>query len=285
MHTKAAGAENRTKVYLNGRFVAAQEAAISLLEPGFLYGFGLFETMRSLDKKIVYFDAHIKRLQYSSRRIGLGLIFNRDKFREIIDRGIELTSLSDAYIRINCWKNVRGNDIAVIFKPYQSPSRKIYKRGYRAYVSAFRQNELSLLSRIKSMNYLLNSLAYSQAKAKGYDEALLLNSRGYISEGSRSNIFLIKDKQVFTPSLECGCLDGVTRRAVLDIARKSKLIINEGRLTVGDLHSADEAFLTNSLIGIMPLVCASGENVGEGSPGRMTAYFSGEYALLLKNGK
>jgi branched-subunit amino acid aminotransferase/4-amino-4-deoxychorismate lyase len=123
-----------------------------------------------------------------------------------------------------------------------------------------------------------------EAKNKSFDEAIILNNRGFIAEGSRSNIFLVKDNRIFTPALECGCLDGITRRVIFDLAQKHNLKIQGGNFTPQDLRESDEAFLSNSLIGVMPAVSVDKYPIGKGRVGRITKFFMSKYHLLLKNG-
>ncbi|OGX40156.1 MAG: hypothetical protein A2984_02740 [Omnitrophica WOR_2 bacterium RIFCSPLOWO2_01_FULL_41_12] len=260
-------------VFLNGKFISKDEAKLSVLEPGFLYGFGLFETMRAYQKKIVYLGAHLKRLKNSCKLIALKCPYSPDKFKRMIKETVKINGFSDTYVRLTLWKSKAGTDILITAKKYQPYSPQRYIKGFSARISSLRQNENSLLGRIKSTNYLLCRLAYLEAKTKGLDEAIILNNRGYIAEGSRSNIFLVKDKALFTPSLQCGCLAGITRKVIFDLAKKYKIKICEGNFTIRDLYEADEAFFTNSLMGVMPL---------ENKCGRLTKFFIKKYFTLLK---
>jgi 4-amino-4-deoxychorismate lyase len=169
----------------------------------------------------------------------------------------------------------------VIARQYNPYLLKKYRHGFSTCVSGFRQNEYSILARIKSTNYLLCKLAYLEAKEKGFDEAIILNNRGYVAETSRSNIFLVKDGQVFTPSLSCGCLEGITRRAIFDLAKRNHIEIFEGNFTIQDLYDADEVFLTNSLMGVMPINSIKRQPMRRG---KITQLFMTQYNLLLKNG-
>jgi branched-subunit amino acid aminotransferase/4-amino-4-deoxychorismate lyase len=159
-----------------------------------------------------------------------------------------------------------------------------YWKGFRAVISKhFRQNEFSPLSGIKSANYLPMLLAYRQAKAQGYDEALLLNTQGFLSEASRSNIFFVKDNCLITPSSDCGCLPGITRDTVLSIAAREKIQCLEAKVSPEELKKADEAFLTNSLVEVMPLVAADGRPILKGKPGKITELILKRYRSLILN--
>jgi 4-amino-4-deoxychorismate lyase len=166
------------------------------------------------------------------------------------------------------------------YKPYAA---KKYKQGFRACIYSFRQNENYFLGRMKSTNYLFYQLAYSAAKKKKFDESVILNHRGYICEGSRSNIFWIKDDILFTPALECGCLDGITRKVIFDLARKYNFLIFEGNFTLQNLHKSDGAFLSNSLMGIMPLTCLERQPIAKGFVDKTTKFLMQKYNSLLRH--
>lgn len=267
-------------VFLNGRFIAKDEARLSLFSPGFLCGWGLFETMRAYNNKIVYLDSHLKRIKRSCQLIKIKFPYSLSQLKEIIQRAVKINGFRDAYVRLTLCKSDSATDISVIVKKYKPyPSFK-YKQGFRTCIAGLRQNENYLLARLKTTNHLFYQLAYLQAKRRGFEEAIILNNRGYICEGSRSNLFFVKDSGIFTPALECGCLDGITRKVVFDLTKKYSLKINEGNFTLPDLYSADEAFLTNSLMGIMPLAGIEKQPIPRG---RITQFLMREYSLLLKN--
>lgn len=269
-------------LFLNGKFLSPNEAKISILEPGFLYGWGLFETMRSYNNHIVYFDAHLKRIKKSCALIGIEFPYSLDRLKEVIQKTIKINGFSDAYVRLTLWKSEKGADILVMVKKYQPHPLKKYKNGFRACISRFKQNENSFLAQLKTTNYLFYQLAYLEAKKKGLDEGVILNNRGYIAEGSRTNIFLVKSKVLFTPRLECGCLNGITRKVVFDLAKKYDIKVYEGNFTLSDLYGADEAFFTNSLIGIMPLTSIERHKLSKGtSQYKLTRFFMEKYKSLL----
>lgn len=269
-------------VFLNGKFIPKEDAEVSALEPGFLYGWGLFETMRSYNGRIVYFGQHLERIKNSCQLIAIKFPYPTIKLKEIIKKTVEINGFEDSYVKLIISKSERGAEVLVIVKRYAPYPQKKYRLGLRACIAGFRQNELSIFARLKTNNRLLYQLACSQAKNKDFDEAVILNNRGYITEGSRSNIFLVEDNEIFTPSLECGCLDGITRRVVFDLAKKHSLKIYEGNFTVQDLYQADEAFLTNSLMGVMPLASVEHRRIGTGiNKYKLTGLFMKKYNLLL----
>lgn len=261
-------------IYLNGRFVSAEEAKISVLASGFLQGLGVFETMRADKNKIIGLDYHLSRIKSGASFIGLRVPYSAEGLKRIIYRALCLSSYTDNYIKLTIWKDIKGTGILVIVKKYHSYSAQKYRQGFSAGISSLRQSEANLFSRLKTTNRLLYELGFQQAKQKGFDEALILNDRGYITEASRSNIFFVKGNELWTPSLECGCLAGVTRRIIFEQAKKYKIPVNEGRFTLSDLYEADEAFLTNSGMGVMPLVRVEKRLINNGKPGKLTEFFN-----------
>jgi len=275
--------ETREIIFLNGKFIPAKEACLPVLTLGFLYGWGLFESMRAYDNKIVYFDEHLKRIGKSAKLMDIKCPYAPARLKGVIHEAVKISGFKDAYARLTLWKSENGADILVTVKKYRSyPSRK-YKEGFHAFISSFRQNNDSLFAQLKTTNYLICRLAYGQALKKGFDEALILNHKGYIAEGSRSNLFFVKGKELFTPSLKCGCLDGITRRVVFDLAKKYKIEAFEGNFTIQDLAGSNEAFLTNSLMGIMPLASVEGRCIGRNTGRRqLSSLFMKQYASLFK---
>lgn len=271
-------------VFLNGNFICAKVAGISAFEPGSLYGFGIFETMRSYQDRIVYLDEHLERFIDASGMLSLRFSYSKRKLKEIIKKTVFLSGFTDAYIKLVLSKAKEGMDVLVITREYKPLPLQKYERGFYCALSRFRQGEDSLLARIKTTSRALFELSLHEARQRGFDEAIILNGRGYLAEASRSNLFLVKDRELFTPALECGCLDGITRKAVFDLASGSGIRASEGNFTPQDLYAADEAFLTNSLMGIMPLTGLEKNKIRKGTPGRITGYLRRKYLNLLKRG-
>lgn len=270
------------KIYLDGKFVDEKEARVSIFEPGFLYGQGAFETMRAYNKKIFRLDSHIERLLKSLPLLEIKIRQGAEALKEAVLKSLSENNLKDAYVRLTAWQGTDGGHVAVFAKSYDFLQKEDYLKGFRAAISkTYRQNEFSPLSGIKSANYLPMLLVYRQAKAKGYDEALLLNTQGFLSETSRANIFFIKDNCLITPSLDCGCLPGITRDTVLSIAAKEKIQCLEAKVSPEELKKADEAFLTNSLIEVMPLVAVDDKSILAGKPGNITELILKRYRSLL----
>ncbi|MBN1913587.1 MAG: aminotransferase class IV [Candidatus Omnitrophica bacterium] len=269
----------KTAVFLNGKFIKEDKAKVSTLSPGFLYGWGLFETMRSRGNRIIYLQEHLKRLRGSAALIGLKCPYTLGQLEKAIIKTVSLSGAWDCYVKVVLSKSEKSCDIIIIAKKYTPPSLTKYLRGFEASISSLRQNRDNFLARIKSTSYLFYQTAYSEAKKNGCDEALILNNSGHICEGSRANLFFVKDDQLFTPSLECGCLSGVTRKFILDTAKKYRIRSKQGDFRCVDLYSCNEAFLTNSLIGVMPLSRLENRDIGKGSKRRMADFFMSKWNL------
>ncbi|MCX5709446.1 MAG: aminotransferase class IV [Candidatus Omnitrophica bacterium] len=244
--------------------------------------FGVFESMRSLNGKIVRLNAHLERLKIGCAALKIRLPVSVDKLKKEIKAEAGNSALGDKYIRLSVWLEGGISGYAVLIKKYTPYSLSKYRKGFRAQTTPWRQDENSYLARVKVIERSLYERSYSKAKAGGFDEAIILNSRGYVAEGSRSNIFMVKGGELFTPAVECGCLDGITKRAVIDMATKEGIETFEAKLTLKDLENGDEAFLTNSLMGVMPLVSINNIKTGRGKAGKLTKWFIKRYNSLLK---
>lgn len=268
--------------FLNGKFLPEKEAKVAIWHSGILCGFGLFETMRSYRNKIVYLNEHIKRIEESCRLVGLKFPYSRGEIISIILKAVLANRLQDACVRLTLFKAKQQADVFVTARKYERYPLKKYKKGFTAGISRLRQNEDSLLTQLKTTSRMIYELSFQEARDKGFDESIIQNSRGFIAEASRSNIFFVRDIELFTPSLESGCLNGITRKAIIGLAKKENIKIWEGKYSLQDLYNADEAFLTNSLMGVMPLIAVGKKKIGKGFCGRTTKLFINKYFHLLK---
>ncbi|MDD5165959.1 MAG: aminotransferase class IV [Candidatus Omnitrophica bacterium] len=268
-------------IFFNGKFLR-EEARAAETSVASLYALGLFETMRSCNNKIVYLDQHIERIKSSAKLIGIKLIYSPDKLKKIIRETVSLNSVKDARVKLTLWRAGNKSGILVTIEGYRPYPLKKYNTGFSAGISRFRQGENSLLARIKTTSRILYRLSLEEAIRKGFDEALILNNHGFIAEATRSNVFLVKSGDLFTPSLACGCLDGITRRAVLDLARRNNIKAYEGKFTPLDLYAADEVFLTGSLMGLMPVSSLERKKIGQVKCNSLTKFLIRKYSCLLK---
>ncbi|MEW5758815.1 MAG: aminotransferase class IV [Candidatus Omnitrophota bacterium] len=248
---------------------------IEITDKGFLYGQGVFETMRVYNRKIFCFSKHLERLIRGTRAIGLDKI-SKKMLEKSIEKIIAKQKKNNFRIKLISWHSDSTTKHAVIISKL-----KLYPECFTAMVSKIRQNENSPLANIKSLNYLNFLLARNIAQKNKFDEAILLNSKGYLAEGSCSNIFFVRNNLLFTPSLDSGCLEGITRKVVLEIAKKYKIKVKEGSYRKQMLLTANEAFLTNAIIGIMPLIKVGNQKINYGLPGKLTRYFQEKYKLEI----
>ena len=259
-------------VYLNGSLVPRSQAKISPFDLGFLYGYGLFETMRAYSGRIFRFEKHLERLSQSAKLLGLPL--NAFGLKKACHETLKANKLKDARIRltVSIGEGETTPDLPKHPKPtvlvtaarYVPLSDEAYHKGYKAVVSTIDRDSQSLLSRLKSANYLNNILARREARAAGADEAILLNERGFLCEGSTSNIFLVSQGEVITPNEESGCLPGVTRQTVIELGRDLGIKLAQREVSLEELLHADEAFLTNSIMELMPLAEVNDRRIGRG---------------------
>ena len=281
------------KIFLNGSFVNLNRAKISVFDRGFLYGDGLFETMRAYWGEVFRLEDHLDRLFRSAKEIELSFSYTRKELKNIIKRILKINNLSQAYIRITLSRGVSepglisksksSATLVIVARKFKPLSPSEYRRGWRATIVEPRQNQASPVSRLKSLNFLNNVLARKEAKAKRVDEGILLNTLGEVTEASTSNIFLVRGGIVITPSEESGLLSGITQRVVLELATPLGLTAYRRKISLDELMGAEEAFLTNSLIELMPLVEIDGRQIGKGKPGPLTERIHKAYKTLVKS--
>ena len=277
-------------VYLNGSLIPSSQASISALDYGFLYGYGLFETMRAYGGRVFRLDNHLRRLACSAEVLGLPI--GTLNLEDAVMDTIQANQLSDARIRITISIGEGGMvpdpstcnrpTVLILAGHYQPYPEEVYEKGFRAVVSSIRRNSGSPLSRLKSANYLESLLAKQEARAAGVNEALCLNEKGFLAEASMSNIFLVTDGILRTPGQESGILPGITRETILELASPLGINTLEHDIRLDELSHAEEAFLTNSLIEVMPLTEIEGKPIGSGRPGSVTKRLTAAYRKLVR---
>ena len=270
-------------IYLNDRFVRDEEALVSVFDHGFLYGDGVYETIRSYGDKIFMRHQHLGRLRRSADAIGLPLP-DRDwpaLLHESMARNRVGHDRTDAYIRITVTRGTGeiGLDpalcptptIVIITKPLKAPPLERYQTGVSLLVANTRRNLPSALDpQIKATNFLNNIQAKREAIAAGAFDSILLNWEGHLTECTVSNLFFVQSGRLCTPHVSCGILDGITRGVILTLARRAGIPVEEGRFTVDALLGADECFLSNTTMEVMPATRVNGQPVGRGTPGALT---------------
>ena len=279
------------KAWMNGRYVDMKDAKVPISDRGFLYGDGLFETMRCYNGKVFKLTEHISRLFRSSEVIKMMVPYSRRELERATCLLLKANRLKDAYVRLTVTRGegsfalmrsraVQPN-VVITAKEFKGYPKNFYSRGISAQISDIRQDERSPLSGIKSLNFLDHIVARIRAQDDGFDEAILINTKGHISEAATSNIFLIKDGCLLTPSLDGGILPGITRCVVIHVAGKLGIKVAERSISSKELLGADEVFLTNSLAEILSVVKVNRARIGAGSPGRITKLLHAAYRQMV----
>ncbi|HEX2055543.1 MAG TPA: aminotransferase class IV [Nitrospiraceae bacterium] len=273
-------------VFLHDRFVRKEEATVSVFDHGFLYGDGVYETIRSYGPRIFMRDQHLNRLYRSAEGIGLEIPTPRKDWPTLLHEAMRRNDVgherADAYLRITISRGegdigldpalCKRATVVIMAKPLSPPADDLYRQGVSLTVARTKRNLPDALSpHIKATNFLNNILAKREALAAGTFDSLLLNWRDELTECTVSNIFFVLGGRLCTPAQECGILDGITRNVVLQLAAEAGMDTQEGRYTLSDLSSASECFLTNTSMEIMPVTTIAGAPVGNGVPGPLTS--------------
>jgi len=274
------------KVYVNGEFFDEGDAKVSVFDYGFLYGYGLFESMRAYNGKIFRLDQHVGRLFDSAKEIGMGLNVDEGEIKDAVKKTVEENGLSDAYVRVTVTHGKGGprlefppdvDNSLVVFAREFSPDAQIHERGIKIAVSeAVRPH--SKFSGVKSLNFLPYLMAKLEAKERGVDDVVLTNPDGTMAEASTSNIFFVSKGGLVTP--DSGILPGITRETVVEIAKKEGLSVEERRVLPNEIKFFEECFLTNSVMEVVPVVEIDGTIIGSG-PGEFTRKIHHLYRRLV----
>lgn len=229
-----------------------KQGCISPIEEGYLYGYGLFETIKVYKGKMYFFSEHIRRLKGDLVKINLNSYIDIEKIEKSCYKLIETKNLKNGAIRITCSKRGQGKVISITTSE-RVYDEELYNTGFKLQFTNYRRNPISPLVGVKSNNFLENLLAREEGKKLGYDEVIFLNIHNQVCEGAISNIFWVKDGIVYTPEVECGLLPGIMRKKVIDIVEFSNIPLNIGKFNKDILKEADEIFITNSLMDVMPV--------------------------------
>jgi len=281
------------KVYINGKFIKKENASISVFDHGLLYGDGVFEGIRSYNSLVFKLDEHIGRLYESAHTIMLNIPINKQQMTKAVIDTLKANKLKDAYIRLIV---TRGQgDLGLDPRKCKSPNiiiitdkivlypKELYQKGLKIItVPTMRNLPEALNPQIKSLNYLNNILAKIEAVNAGYEEAIMMNSLGFVAECTGDNLFIVKNKQLFTPSQSMGTLLGITRNSVIELAKKAKIDTFENILTRHEIFNADECFLTGTAAEIIPVVSVDGRKIANGKPGKTTHFLMAEFKKITR---
>jgi len=267
-------------VYLNDRFVLEDEAKISIFDYGFLYGDGLFETLRSYAGHIFALESHLERLSRSALSIRLPLPA-ASRLKSLLYEVLQKNGLKDALLRLSLTRGkgeaglqpmrCKNPTLLITARPFEGYTTDQYKKGVSAIISKVRRSgPMGNESSLKSLSFLNNSLAKLEAGEHDAFEGILLNEAGFLSEGSISNLFWIHQGILKTPSIEAGILEGVTWQIIIRLAKETGWVLQEGLFRPEALFTAEEAFLSNTGLELMPLTLLDGKKIGTGQQGTMT---------------
>jgi branched-chain amino acid aminotransferase len=278
-------------ISLNGRFISSNNSPLSPLDRGFTFGDGVFETMKVVDSVVWYLDRHLARLSHGAARLGIVV---PAEIRQWIDQVLQETrSLTSYGLRITLTRGPtqthglaghNGQEPTLAITTFDLPKRQhaSYEYGLHVLIASFRRYEHGPTIGIKTTNYLESILALREAVAAGYDEAIFLDTRGFVSEASASNIFLWSDSRLVTPARTCGILPGITRAIVLELATRAGIPTAEQEVPEDNLYQAEELFLTSSLREIVPVIQVNGCLIGTGAPGSITQQLTTHYNAVIE---
>ncbi len=269
------------KIWLNGKLVDEADARISVFDHGLLYGDGVFEGIRVYNKKIFELDAHIRRLYESARGIRLEIPLTKEKLIKAIHETVEANGVVDGYIRLVVTRGVgtlglnpfvcEEPGLFIIADNIQLYPEELYEKGMKIIsATTVRNHSLAIPPQVKSLNYLNNILAKIEALDSNVPEAIMYNHEGYVAEATGDNIFIVRNGIIYTPPVEAGGLEGITRSVVIRLAKGEKLEVIEKNLTRFDLYICDEFFLTGTAAEVIGVVEIDGRVIGDGQPGPVT---------------
>jgi len=283
-------------VYINGLFTPLRNAKISILDRGFCYGDGLFETLRASNGQIFYIEQHIDRLFDSLQQVLIELPMTRLELTKAVKETLARNKYKNAIIRLMVTRGDTESNIQIDSKihptlvinirPFTPLPKIAYKKGIRVMLFQERANLVNGLSlRLKSCNYLSNILIKEVSNNKNYAEGVVVDPDFGVTEGTTSNIFIVEQGQIKTPPLSPYVLAGITRQVVLEIARDHKIPFTEEKITADELIYADEVFITNSCIEIVPVTQVNSNFIGLKKPGILTRFIHEEFLKCVEGNK
>ena len=279
------------KIYIDGKFYDEKNAKISVFDHGLLYGDGIFEGIRAYNGRVFKLVEHIDRLFYSAKALMLDLPLSHAQFVKATVEACRKNKVRDGYIRLIVTRGVgslglspkscKNPSVIIIAGKIQLYPEEFYEKGLDIVTVPTTRNLHSALNpAIKSLNYLNNILAKIEAHQSGCEEAVMLNSQGYVAEGTGDNIFILQKGKMYTPPLSAGALYGITRGTVIDLATEMGVPVSEPNLTRYDLFNADECFMTGTGAELIPVVKIDGRIIGTGKPGPITRQLVAKYKDL-----
>jgi branched-chain amino acid aminotransferase len=282
------------KVYIGGKLYDKADAKISVFDHGLLYGDGVFEGIRSYSGRVFRLEEHVDRLYDSARGIHLVIPMTRGDMAQAVVDTLKANNLRDAYIRLIVTRGAGslGLDprkttdpqVIIITDSISLYPEELYEHGLKIVTAGTMRNHPAALNpRIKSLNYLNSILAKIEGTNAGCLEALMLNHKGEVAECTGDNIFIIRRGELHTPSIDAGILEGITRDAVIELARKANIKVVERAMDRHDVYTADECFLTGTAAEVIPVVEVDGRPIGTGKPGPITHDLRERFHALVRS--
>lgn len=283
------------KIFLGGKLVDEADAKISVFDHGLLYGDGVFEGIRVYGGRVFLHQQHIDRLFESAKAIRLTIPMTPKDVMKAVEDTVKANQITDGYVRLVVTRGAGslGLDIRKTSNPQVIviadtitlyPPETYTKGMHLVTASTIRNHPGALSARIKSLNYLNNILARIEGTDAGMVEALMLNHKGEVAECTGDNIFIVKNRVLMTPGLDAGILEGLTRNAVIELAREGGYEVREMSLTRHDLYVADEMFLTGTAAEVVAVVSLDGRSIGSGQPGPVTKDLLERFQALTRSG-
>jgi branched-chain amino acid aminotransferase len=281
------------KIYISGKFFDKADAKISVYDHGLLYGDGVFEGIRAYSGRVFRLKQHVDRLYDSALGIHLQIPMKREEMAAAIVDTLAHNKLSDAYIRVVVTRGAGslGLDprkttdpqVIVITDKIALYPPELYEHGLKIITAATTRNHPNAVNpRIKSLNYLNNILGKIEATQAGCLEALMLNHKGELAECTGDNVFVVQHGQIHTPSADSGILEGITRAAVIELARAAGYAVIERTMDRLDVFKAEECFLTGTAAELIPVVECDGRVIGNGRPGPITRELRERFHALVR---
>lgn len=256
-------------VFLDGDFLVRDDIFLDSMTPGIFEARGVFETVRVEEGLPCFLDRHITRLKQGLRVLNIRFPYTIKDLQTVIHKVLVFNQLKNARLRLMAYQKNGAFSLAVLAMPRRVLTDREYTFGYNV-TTASCPGRTQKYACVKSLDYVRYREAYQKAAAHGFQEAFLINAKGYVFEASRSNVFFVKNSVLHTPSLTLGCLEGITRRAVMECARERKVTVKAVKPKLTDFLNSDEAFLTNAIIGIMPITRIDSKTIKLGRIGDLT---------------
>ena len=284
------------KIWLDGKLVDQQDAKISVFDHGVLYGDGVFEGIRVYNGRVFELDAHIRRLYESAKGIRLTIRINRDELADAVEQTVKANGITDGYVRLVVTRGVgtlglnpfvcKNSCIYIIADTIQLYPEELYEKGMKIISSTtVRNHPLAIPPQAKTLNYLNNILAKTEALDNDVPEAIMYNHEGYVAEATGDNVLIVKNGVIYTPPAEAGALPGITQSIVIKLAKEENIQVVEKNLTKFDLYVCDEFFLTGTAAEVIGIVEVDGRTIGDGKPGPITLLLRKKFFEYTRKGE